>query len=223
MGVISVCMPYYQRQALLDQSLAAYRAHYGDIEISICDDGSPDPVKAPGCVVTTLPRKLGALNPCVPINRAVEAASGDVLVLTNPEIEHRTPILDAMLEDLEALGPKGYVTASCYDDRGIWIAHSSIKPFENGRGYMPAGSQFHFCAMFYRSLWDEAGGFDEDYREGSHFDDNDWLMRLERAEAKFKHRDDLITYHHPTGTSWPEGGWQRNAVLFARKWLNGSQ
>ena len=211
-------MPYFNRQALLDRSLTAYRELYTAIEVSICGVGSGAPVQAPGCVVTTLPRKTEALNPCVPINRAVEASHGDVIVLTNPENEHREPILPAMLEDLQRLGADGYVTASCWDDRGMWIAHSSVTGGSDGRGYMPPGSQFHFCAMFHRSLWDKAGGFDEDYRDGSHFDDNDWLARLFVAGAMFHHRDDLIVYHHPTGTKWPAGGWAKNQARFIDKW-----
>ena len=219
--VISVCMPYYNgasmsgdRQALLDVSLAAYRRLY-DVEISICDDGSPVPVNAPGCVVTSLPTKDYALNPCVPINRAVDASSGDVIVLTNPEIEHREDVFSRMLEALE---PGGYVTASCRD-RSRWIAHSSI-PHEASalRAPRPEGSQFHFCAMFHRELWDKAGGFDEDYREGHAFDDNDWLWRVEDVGARFVHLDDCVVYHTHTGTKWPKGGWERNAMMLASKW-----
>ncbi len=218
--MISVCMPYYQRQAMLDVSLEAYRRLYEGLEISICDDGSPAPVHAPGCRVVSLPMKRYALNPCVAINEAVANSTGDVLVLTNPEIEHRAPVFPEMEKALEALGPDGYVTASCWDDRGRWVAHSSLRGEQSGRGMMPDGSQFHHCAMFYRSLWDKAGGFDEEYREGSHFDDNDWLCRLARAGAIFHHRDDLVVYHHPTFTKWVDGGWQRNAALFYRKWAS---
>ena len=119
-------MPYFNRQALLDVSLAAYRRLYSGIEISICDDGSDEPVVAPGCVVTTLPKKTQALNPCTPINKAVNASNGEVIVLTNPENEHREPILPAMLDDLQRIGVDGYVTASCWDDRGRWVAHSTV-------------------------------------------------------------------------------------------------
>ena len=94
--MISLCMPYWQRQPELDRSLAAYRRVYGDrlaLEVSIADDGSPAPVRAPECIVTTLPAKNVGLNPCVPINAAVRASSADVIVLTNPEIEHREDVL----------------------------------------------------------------------------------------------------------------------------------
>jgi len=222
--MISICMPYYQqpgqrRQELLLRSLDQYRALYSDmdLEIVVCDDGSPEPVEAPGCKVVTLPRKDHALCPTTPINTAVANASGDVLVLTNPEIEHREPVLQQMLDALES--PADYVTASCQNPDGSWVAHSSLDPKGSGvKAPIPKGSALHFCAMFRPSLWLRAGGFDESLREGFAFDDNDWLWSLEAVGARFKHLDDAVVYHHTTGTRWPSGGWARNAKIVMGKW-----
>jgi len=215
--MISVCMAYYMRQEALDHSLRALRALYAELELEIviCDDGSPISVSAPGCRIVTLPTKGYALNPCVPINRAVAASTGDVIVLTGPEIEHREPVLMAMFADL---GPDDYVIAACRDGVDRWLCASSVRPGENGRGPMPIGSGFHFCTMLHRSLFDRAGGFDEDYRAGQAFDDNDWLFRLERAGARFKMRDDLVVWHHQVPCLWPIGGHARNLRLFESKW-----
>jgi hypothetical protein len=146
--VISVTMPYWQRQAELDRSLAAYRRLYAGLEIVICDDGSPEPVKAPGCVVVSLPRKIIGLNPCVPINVAVSASCGDVIVLTNPEIEHREDILTGMRAMLA--GPNDYVTVACRDVSGMWLAGPDVDYTKNGRLPVPEGAHFHFCAMLHR-------------------------------------------------------------------------
>jgi glycosyltransferase involved in cell wall biosynthesis len=213
--MISVCMPYYMRQEALDRSLALLRYHYPDVEVVICDDGSPVPVQAPGAKVVTLPMKGHALNPCVPINHAVAAASGDVLVLTGPEIEHREPVLYAMAV---GLGPDDYIIAACQDVDGRWLAGSQVRGGEQGRGAMPAGSGFHFCAMLSRGLFERAGGFDEEYRAGQAFDDNDWLFRLERAGARFQLRDDLVVWHTRVPCAWPDGGHERNRQLFEAKW-----
>lgn len=216
--MISICMPYFNRRELLSRTLASFDRLYDDIEVSICDDGSKEAPLAPGCIVTTLERKDHALNPCVPINTAVNASHGDIIVLTNPENEHRDDVLSPMLEELNRIGPDGYVTASCKNPDGRWLAHSTIEGATPLRGPMPDGAQFHFCAMLHRELWDRAGGFDEDYRPGQAFDDNDWLWRLEAAGAQFSHLDSCIVYHTPTGTKWPAGGWQRNAALLTAKW-----
>jgi glycosyltransferase involved in cell wall biosynthesis len=215
--MISLCMPYYMRQSALDRSLASIRSLYTglDYEVVIADDGSPVPVKADGCTIVQLPVKHHAMNPCVPINWAVQAARGDVIVLTNPEIEHRMPVLGSMLTDLT---PDGYVIAACQDVSGPWLCHSTVKGGENGRGPMPDGSGFHFCTMLTRDLFDKAGGFDEAYRAGQAFEDNDWLFRLQQAGAHFIMRNDLVVWHHKVPCVWPAGGHARNRGLFEAKW-----
>lgn len=82
---------------------------------------------------------------------------------------------------------------------------------------MPEGSGFHFCAMLNRTLWDKAGGFDEDYRDGHACDDNDWLWRLESAGAKFLMRDDLVVQHFQSEVNWG-GRLARNRRLLKQKW-----
>jgi len=210
-------MPYYMRQEALDRSLESLRRLNWayELEIVIADDGSPVPVRAPGCIVESLPVKHHALNPCVPMNRAVARSTGDVIVLTGPEIEHRTPVLGPMIM---TLGPDDYVIAACQDVSGRMLCGSAIRGGEDGRGAMPAGSGFHFCAMLQRQLFERAGGFDEDYRDGQAFDDNDWLFRLERAGARFHMRDDLVVWHHQVPCAWPVGGHERNRRLFEAKW-----
>lgn len=210
-------MPYWNRQAELDRSLAAYRAVYPrlDLEFSICDDGSTVPVVAPDCIVTTLPQKDYALNPCVPINVAVRASHGDIVVITNPEMEHRDDVLSHMLCMLD--GPDAYVTASCYEEeRGLWLAGPRTAYGKQGRQPVPPGGHFHFCAMLHRELFERAGGFDEDYRHGQGCDDNDWLWRLCAAGAKFKHVDKTV-YHHRTKHAWT-GTTAQNAALLRQKW-----
>lgn len=194
---VSVCMPYWRRQAELDRSLAAYRRIYKhlDLEISICDDGSPEPVKASGCVVTTLPRKSVGLNPCVPINAAVRASTGSVVVLTNPEVEHREDVLGGMLALLRH--PLDYVTVACRDVSGLWLAGPQVDYTTHGRLPVPPGAHFHFCAMMGRELFELAGGFDEGYRNGRSCEDNDWLWRLHAAGARF-HLAPGTVWHHRT-------------------------
>lgn len=193
---ISICMPYWQRQKALDKSLAAYRRIYQhlDLEISICDDGTPEPVKADGCVVTRLPTKTVGLNPCVPINKAVRASTGDVIVITNPEIEHRSDVLSGMLKMLDA---DSYVAASCRDINGMWLAGDLVDYSKNGRLPVPKGAHFHFCAMMHRELFERCGGFDEAYRFGVACDDNDFLWSLHSVGAKFKLSQDVV-WHHAT-------------------------
>ena len=98
--MISVVMPYWRRQDILALNLSAYRDLYPheDIEIVVVDDGSPEPAEIFGAYpwpvnVVRLPAKEIALNPCVAFNAGVAASCGEIVVLTNPEVIHRAPIL----------------------------------------------------------------------------------------------------------------------------------
>ena len=214
--MISICVPYWNRQEALDRMFEECARLYPDLDLgfSVCDDGSPMQAKVPeGVTLTRLPKKEGALNPCVPINRAVAASAGDIIVLTNPEIEHRDPVLPELLALLEE--PTDYATARCWDmDRRMWLAGPEVDYNSNGRLPVPAGAHFHFLAAFRRSLWDLAGGFDEEYRRGQACDDNDWLWRLHRVGARFRVTEGAV-YHRHTSLRWDL---PHNRGLFASKW-----
>ncbi|HEV2178336.1 MAG TPA: glycosyltransferase [Stellaceae bacterium] len=229
---ISVAMPYWNRPEELARSLASYAKCYPDldIEFSLCDDGSDRP---PGRLprnakLTKLPAKTAALNPCVPINRAVRAATRDVIVLTNPETEHREPVLYAMLEALT--GPNDYVMTGArnapYQYRrglvlkespGEWVAGPEApRAPVGGRKPIAPGSELHFCTMFHRALFERAGGFDEAYRNGAGCEDNDFTWRLYAAGANFKYVPGAV-WHYVTRHGW-KGKPGVNYELLDRKW-----
>lgn len=223
-------MPYWNRPRELERSLASYAKVYpgADLEFSVCDDGSSLP---PGrlprqCVVTRLKPKTMALNPCVPINRAVRACTRDVIVLTNPEIEHREPVLQSMFEALT--GPDDYVMTGCRNAEqrvgltmrtgGDWIAGPEAPQAPiGGRQPVPPGTYLHFCVMFHRELFERAGGFDEAYRHGVGCDDNDWLFRLQAAGANFKYVPGTV-WHYITKHGWTRRPGLTNAELLHQKW-----
>jgi GT2 family glycosyltransferase len=85
---------------------------------------------------------------------------------------------------------------------------------------LPRGAHYHFMTMLHRSLWDAAGGIDEDYREGTGYDDPDFVLRLARAGAKFVLRDDLVVEHIRGGAhaKWTDDQFERNRKVFISKW-----
>lgn len=227
--MISVVMPYWRRQAILDQSLATYRSLYPheDLEIIVVDDGSPEPAEVRGefpwpVRVVRLTAKDTALNPCIPFNLGVAESSGEFIVLTNPEIVHRSPILGALAVELAALGPRGYIAAACWGARlEWWYCHSSLMPSPDlvGRAKMPKGAGLHFCSMLHRNFYDEVGGFCEEYRNGQGYEDNDLLWKLDAAGALFKITDHLVTDHQDCpGSKWPSDGAARNRAIFESRW-----
>jgi glycosyltransferase involved in cell wall biosynthesis len=227
--MISVVMPYWQRQAILSNSLATYRSLYSgeDIEIIIVDDGSPEPAEVKGefpwpVKVIRLAAKRIALNPCIPFNLGVAASSGEFVVLTNPEVIHRGTILDAMARELTSIGPRGYVAAACWGVQAEWwYCHSSLMPSVETvhRAKMPEGAGLHFCSMLHRKFYDEIDGFCEEYRNGRGYEDNDLLWKLDAAGAIYKIADHLVTDHQDCPRSqWPAGGGERNRAIFDNRW-----
>lgn len=226
--MISIVAPYWNRCAATNRALHLIAGHYKglDFEYILVDDGSREEFVPDGdwpwLHVIKLPRKDEPKNPCVPINTGVRYAGGDIIVLTNPEVLHNVPVLPGMLETLRETGEYGYISAACWYERDrSWHAHSGIIVDGQRDNYrQPAGSAFHFCTMFYRSLWDRAGGFDEEYRDGVGWDDPDWVNRVARAGAVFRIRDDLVVEHVRDGaeTNWNSNGTDRNKAIFMRKW-----
>lgn len=214
-------MPYWNRPRELTRSMEAYSKQYPDLqmEFSICDDGSIHEltdVPAERVKITRLPQHLNALNPCVPINVAIRQASNDVIVLTNPEVEHREGVLWSMLQKLQ--GPNDYVMAGCIEaTTGARIAGEGtpLAP-AGGRLPIPPGSDLHFCVMFHRELFERVGGFDESYRTGLGCDDNDFVWSLHAAGANFI-RVPHDVYHYRTPHRWT-GTLEKNAAILNKKW-----
>lgn len=227
--MISIIMPYWRRAKLLKRSLEhlADLYHAFNMEIVIVDDGCGDLTDFKFAYpfqikLIHLPHKEEALNPCVPINAGVKLSEGYIIVLTNPETTHSTPILEEMLDDLTTFGPKAYIIASCWStDHNRWYCHSSVTQKKNallGRLPLPKGTGLHFCTMMYKKFFNEIGGFDEAYREGQGVEDNDFLWTLKKNDAHFIMKDDLVVFHESTPTSWPEGGIERNTEIYRKKW-----
>lgn len=224
--MISICMPYYDRFDRLAESIASMERYYyaRDIEIIIIDDGSPQPITELNTIldvtVIQLPGPKPPRNPCRPINEAVTYASSELIVLTSPEIIHEQPALIALEEQFFAqldFVPdidKLYMAAPCHDpDRG-WLAGPQTPHGTGGRAPVPLNAEFPFLAMMTKTLFNSAGGYDEDYRNGQGYDDNDFLWRLERAGAIFMRSGMPVTHRHqPTKWNMPS-----NEALFRQKW-----
>jgi hypothetical protein len=225
-GLISLVLPYFERREATDAALHRMAALYPetDMEVVIVDDGSRNPYCAPRMPfrvsVIRLPEKDNPLNPCLPINIGVAYAKGDVIAISNPEIMHRTAVLPELVKSLETAD---YVAAACWcPDTNRWHAHSTRNPLyaDKTQIKMPAGAQYHFLAVLSRDLFRTIQGFDCDYRDGAGYDDNDLLMRLNQARARFAVRDDLIVDHSRNGAhaAWTPQMFERNRQLFVSKW-----
>lgn len=226
--MISLLWPYWDRQSVADRSCALLRQHYHalDMELIVADDGNEISYRAPAMPfpvrVVRLPMKKRAMNPCVPLNAAFAESVGDIIAVSGPDMMHTAPILSEMREELGEDRKKYVMAAVWWAEKRRWHCHSSYKRSDDGDvgSMLPAGADYHFMSMMHRSLWEEAGGFDEEYRSGAGYDDPDFVMRLNRAGAKFLIRDDLVVEHvrADAHAQWEPSGYVHNRGLFMQKW-----
>lgn len=222
--MISLILPYWMRQKAADDALLAIERLYPDLdlEVIVVDDGSEIPFVNP-CTklnvrVITLPMKKEPKSPIVPWNVGVREAKGEIIVLSCVEILHEKPVLEELAREVKALGPKGYVLAAAWcPEFETWHCHSTVQPPFN-----PPGTGIGFCGAMHKSLFIEAGGFDEEYRDSGGYEDCDFINRLLSVGAQFVHRDDLVVIHPKTDADikWDASKFSRNFELFKSKWPN---
>lgn len=217
--MISLILPYWDRQEAADKAIASIAVYEG-VEVIVVDDGNPIPFKGPGWVkVVRLPEKAGPTSPVRAWNEGVKASTGDMVCLSCIEVLHPEPVLYQMAEELERIGPNGYVLAAAFcPDSGEWHCHSTFRA--SGAPEIPPGTGRGFCGLMYRELFDRVGGFDEAYMSGVGYEDMDFIHRLLKAEAKFKVRDDLVVIHPKAGATirWPSGWFETNRKLYDSRW-----
>lgn len=221
--MISLILPYWQRQAAADAGLRSIAAAYPDLdlEVIVVDDGNPEPFVAPdlglSLRVVRLPTKKGPKCPCTAWNAGAAAARGNMLALSCIEIIHTKPVLWELAAQARALGSRGYALASawCPETRS-WHCHSSVDVPQ-----CPKGTGIAFLGVMRVTLFKQIGGFSEDYRDGAGYEDRDLIHRLHAAGAKFRIRDDLVVTHPKTGATikWPEGAFDRNKQIFESRWV----
>ena len=209
---ISIVMSYFKRQEQLDATVRSIRkSEVKDYEIIIVDDASPEPVHCKDATIITIkPEDKWYTNPCVPFNTGIQQATGDIVILQNPECYHVGDILSFADKYVR----KGtYISFACYalnrnesiylrrgmlpvlEDRMFyrlkehgWYNHSKIRPV----GY-------HFCSAVTREELNELGGFDLGYARGVGYDDDDLVMRV-KQKMRLVIVDEpyvLHQYHNP--------------------------
>lgn len=221
--MISLILPYWNRQAAADKALALIAKHYDgiDLEVVVVDDGDPRPFQRPpiapkNLLVLRLPEKREPFSPVTSWNHGVAKASGDIIVLSCIEILHENPVIEQMAEEVRRLGPHGYVVAAAWcPEQRAWHCHSSIRVPD-----CPPGVGIGFCSALHRSLYLEVGGFEEIYRGGAGYEDRDFIRKMLKFGARFSMRDDLVVIHPKTDATikWGAEKLERNQKIYQSRW-----
>jgi glycosyltransferase involved in cell wall biosynthesis len=213
---ISIVMSYYNRKKLLENTLYTIeKQRIKNLEIIIVDDASSPSAKIDQIIKNydldinlfeiDISKKTW-INPCIPNNIGFSHASGDVIIIQNPECMHQGNILDHVLNNIKK---NIYLNYACYSLNKIftkmivpdcilkmddviahengtngWYNHSVIKP-----------TGYHFCSAIIREDLYDLGGFDERYANGLAYDDNEFLHRIKKKNMIIKHMDFPFVYH----------------------------
>ena len=119
-------------------------------------------------------------------NALVLASQGDVICCVHSDVE----VERGWNEPLEEVAKRGQIAFPRVEEDGEDCRLRGIAPSASTR--MPP----QCCFMFRRSLYDDLGGFDEQF-EGFHFEDTDFLLRAMRHGARLVECD--VTVKHGRG------------------------
>lgn len=230
---VSIILPYFERPDLLAASLRSFQTLYSasQVEVVIIDDASrfdlrpifPHDFNLPIKLVTIVNKD--GINPCTPINAGVRVASGDLILLSSPEIVHTRSIFSSGVDTIPGkaecwfynvfaitnlsinselikanthgdfmkiystfesdlnrdLGLNGYTWANSF---GSWYSHPIHRRTE-----------LNFLSLMQRDSFLRVGGFNERYRRGSGFDDNEFRRRMVTRGFSLKHLDSSPAIH----------------------------
>lgn len=187
-------------------------------EIIVVDNGSTDGSQGflrkqyPGVSVLELGYNAGF---SVAMNRGVEAASGGYVALLNNDTECEPQWLENLAEALDQHPDIGFCAAKMlhfdrkdlidtagdmFSTGGFFFKRGGFQ-FDEGQYDQPE-RVFGACAgaaIYRKSLFDELGGFDEDFF--IYQEDGDLSFRAQLAGFPCLFVPDAVVYHHVGGTS----------------------
>lgn len=200
-------MGYYNRKTLLVNTLNRFSELYQNynFEVVIANDNSNDENKIDDIIdnynfkiILLNVLEKNWINPCVAYNLAIRHISPDTefVVIQNPEIYHFTNILNTVLEEtvegkyisFSVFAPKNQQQTNFFlsdtekaidtilnvkrmsvvkKDKAQWYNHPTFRPC----GY-------HFLNAIHINDLKKMGGFDNNFRTGKWYDDDEFLYRI---------------------------------------------
>jgi len=220
----SFIITYYNREVLFHNTLLSYQHFYKDrhdVEFLVLEDFKTvkdleEHVKLVQLLnvfsddLKIVHKEMSNINfncPCGTINKGVDAASGEYVILANPENMLLCDLLTGFDEEI-AKDIDTYIVPACLHLEGA--LHSKLNKYTdykwNGNGKWinhtvkkPAGKDLNHCTCISKKNYQAMGGFDEKWDtslQGSA--DVEFIGRLKKM-YRVVNRDDLVVAHitHP--------------------------
>lgn len=193
----SIVMATHNRPVQLCLTLLSItKQKFRDFEVIVIDDGddffTPRICEAFDAKYFKMNRPQGGYkNPARPINAGVRKATGEIIILQNPECLHVSDELISRLCNQVREDNAVFCQALSLNEDGShdqWYCHGEC----NAR-------PFFFCGAIRKSWFEKLRGFDEDFKNYG-YEDDDLSYRLTAAGVKFEYSD-LLVHHqwHPSG------------------------
>ena len=246
---ISVAIAYYNRKELFRRTLSSIaKTKHTDFEVIAVDDCSLEEERIEDLMtefpflrvvrVELVDKWYNSAN--VPWNQAIAESDGDIIILQNPESYHVCDVLEyvaghtddsnyismatysiseEMLEDFAA-----QIDTSGFLDWFMNLPHQAVVDYVGWYNHTEHNpTHFSFCAALSRKSMEKIGGFDERFAMGIGYEDNDMVMRIERAgiHKVINNSTPVIHQWHPKVydiETYPEHAilWNLNATLFSK-------
>lgn len=202
--MISFVCPIKNRVDLFEVTINSILDYALDVkdkfEIIVLDSGSTDSIKSfiketrkkidISYAEYAYPNIIPRHNPAYAHNLGVQLAKYDSVVLTSPEIAHKTEVIKQLIP---LVGKN--LTCSIIDlneNGSFWRVLVSDK----FRGDDPG---LYFIGMYNKKDFLSIGGIDEKFMEGESFEDTDFGKRWKLAKLPFEFHNEIIGRHlwHP--------------------------
>lgn len=217
--MISIAMAYKNRRSQLIKTLESIESQsHKDVEVIIVDDGSDEEHKITDLkskfpfVTVAVIRDNPYKNPCVVYNAAFSLCSGEVVIIQNPECLHVGELIQSVADNID---DSKYLSYACYNvtkdnldrlydsedkkefilslpqsynqSKGeaiTWYNHSEYRKVD-----------FHFTTAITRKNLESLSGFDERFKHGMEYDDDEFRTRIRRKGLEFVSIDDPFSVH----------------------------
>lgn len=216
--MISIAMAYKNRRPQLIKTLESIESQsYKDVEVIIIDDDSDEEhnitdlkSKFPFVTVASM-REHPYKNPCIVYNTAFSLCSGDIVIIQNPECLHVGELIQSVVDNID---DSKYLSYACYNvtkdnldklynaedkkefilslpqdfdpeqDTITWYNHSKYRKVD-----------FHFTTAITRKNLESLSGFDERFKFGMEYDDDEFRTRVIRKGLEIVNIDDPFSIH----------------------------
>ena len=233
----SIIIPVWNNLALTTQCLTALAEVTQGVsyEVIVVDNHSTDGTPAflsglGGDVrIITNDENLGFAKAC---NQGAQAAKGEYLVFLNNDTIPQTGWLSALVEevkthsDVAVVGSKLLYEDGTIQHAGVAFSREWFLPYHLYRGGNAQAACVSrrremqcvtaACMLVRRNVFEQAGGFDEGYRNG--FEDVDLCLKIRKLDWKVVYQPQSVLYHLESKTPGRKAHEQDNSRRLQERW-----